>query len=224
MHCGRELECDNVGIAMPGVSTPRVGLVRFASHFRQLVTKMAPDAVVAFMHSMYAPAAISLLATRYPLIASEHIDAAHYAGRPVQAAAARIARELATAITVPSVQVQYEMPSHLRAKTTVLSNPIDLSAFASTRPAPSEPPYTILAAGRFTEQKNHLELIEAFSRIAERFPDWTLRIVGDGELRGQLEHRIAGLGLPGRVQLLRHLKQHAGRIRGGLLRRHAVAL
>ena len=37
--------------------------------------------------------------------------------------------------------------------------------------------------------------------VASDFPDWTLRIVGDGELRGELEKQIRELGLERRAEL-----------------------
>jgi len=44
-------------------------------------------------------------------------------------------------------------------------------------------------------------LISAFGSIAAHFPNWTLRIVGEGELRGALEVQIKSLGLKGKVEL-----------------------
>lgn len=45
---------------------------------------------------------------------------------------------------------------------------------------------TILAVGRLHEVKRFDLLIRLFSRIHADFPDWQLRIVGDGEERGKL--------------------------------------
>lgn len=61
---------------------------------------------------------------------------------------------------------------------------------------------TALAIGRFTHQKSFDRLIEAWSKVAERHPDWKLRIVGDGALRPQMESRIARLGLTECIELM----------------------
>jgi len=46
-----------------------------------------------------------------------------------------------------------------------------------------------------------VEILRAFARVSGRFPDWTLRIVGDGDLRAQIEAEIDRLALRERVVL-----------------------
>lgn len=49
--------------------------------------------------------------------------------------------------------------------------------------------------------KSQVDFIDAAARVLERVPGARFFIVGEGELRGQLEKRIAELGLDGRVTL-----------------------
>ncbi len=49
--------------------------------------------------------------------------------------------------------------------------------------------------GRFHEAKNHSFLLESFARLQERKPESALLLVGDGELRGEIERKIAELGI-----------------------------
>lgn len=74
-------------------------------------------------------------------------------------------------------------------------------------PAPSIPPHSstlaappagldphrpwMVSMGRLSHAKGHDVLLAAFARIAARFPQWQLVIIGDGELRAPL-HRVAG--------------------------------
>ena len=53
--------------------------------------------------------------------------------------------------------------------------------------------------GRFMPQKNHAFLLEAFVLLAEKRPDARLLLVGDGELRADMELRCAELGIADRV-------------------------
>ena len=56
--------------------------------------------------------------------------------------------------------------------------------------------------GRFAEQKNHLFLLDIFKEIVSLHPDSVLLLVGDGELRQQIEAKIKTLNLEGKVVLL----------------------
>jgi glycosyltransferase involved in cell wall biosynthesis len=57
----------------------------------------------------------------------------------------------------------------------------------------------IVSAGRFSQQKNHLLLIDAFSKISQKHCDYNLVIYGDGELKSKYEERINELKIKGRV-------------------------
>jgi glycosyltransferase involved in cell wall biosynthesis len=60
---------------------------------------------------------------------------------------------------------------------------------------------TIIAAGRLKRQKDFFRLVRAFAQVAEKHPDWKLKICGDGPHRERLEELIAELGLEGKVEL-----------------------
>ena len=53
--------------------------------------------------------------------------------------------------------------------------------------------------GRLSHAKGFDLLIEAFARIAADFPQWKLVILGDGELRTELEQQVSARGLNERV-------------------------
>ena len=55
--------------------------------------------------------------------------------------------------------------------------------------------------GRFHEAKNHSFLLESFARLHEQQPDSVLLLVGDGELREEIEKKIAELGIGDSVVL-----------------------
>ncbi len=73
----------------------------------------------------------------------------------------------------------------------------------------------VLAAGRLTRAKGFDLLLESWAEVEAEFPDWTLRIVGEGEERQALEAQRETLGLrrvelPGQAADMGALYRQAG--------------
>lgn len=60
----------------------------------------------------------------------------------------------------------------------------------------------VITLGRLVDQKNHSSLINAFSKVVNRHPDWILEIYGDGSLKKILQHQIDAMGLSDNVKLM----------------------
>lgn len=60
----------------------------------------------------------------------------------------------------------------------------------------------IIAVGRLASQKRFDRLIEAFSQISDKYPEWYIDIYGEGELHRTLENLIKSKGLTGRVNIM----------------------
>lgn len=169
---------------------------------RRTVSSMKPNVVVGFMHSMFIPLGLSLLGTRIPVIASEHIAPAHYDTRPLQKALVRLTPWLTRCMTVVSDQLLAQYPRKRRDKIKVIPNPVSLAVTrrANVAGVPGARK-ALLSVGRLSAQKDYAVLVSAFALIANDLPDWDLRIVGDGELRPELEAQVDNLNLNSRVFL-----------------------
>jgi glycosyltransferase involved in cell wall biosynthesis len=76
------------------------------------------------------------------------------------------------------------------------------------RLGPDEPrPPVILMLAVFEARKRHLDFLERFPRIVERFPEVRLLLAGDGKLRDAVEARIKTLGVERNV-ILAGFHQH----------------
>jgi glycosyltransferase involved in cell wall biosynthesis len=154
------------------------------------------------MHSAYIPLGLALLGSGIPVVASEHIAYDHYRTRPLQAALLRLTPLLVRAVTVISPAIRNGFPPMLRRRMAVIPNPVGMQGRrAADLSGEAGPMKTLLSVGRLEEQKDHRTLIDAFARIASGFPDWRLRIVGEGGLRSNLEAQVERLGMADRISL-----------------------
>lgn len=78
----------------------------------------------------------------------------------------------------------------------VIANPISVSTYASEKKEKK-----IVTVGSLKPQKNQALLISAFSKIAKKYPEYTLNIYGEGTLRPILNQQIHNLNLADRVFL-----------------------
>ncbi len=80
----------------------------------------------------------------------------------------------------------------------------------------------LAAIGRFVEQKGQMVLVQAFADVVKTQPKAQLYLIGDGEMRADLEAAIAGYGLQDNVTLTGWLDE-AG-VRAQLAEAHALVM
>ena len=188
-------------------------MVKSIREIRNSVRQLNPDVAVGFMHSMYLPLGASLLGTSIPVVASEHIVPEHYKSRPIQWAALNFTPFLVEKITCVSQQVKEAFGSFLNRKMVVVLNPVFLEGDDKADPSGhNKERKTLLTVGRLDKQKDQKVLINAFSQLALDFPDWDLKIIGEGDLRPQLEQQIKDLQMSNRVFLTRANERDLKRI------------
>lgn len=88
-----------------------------------------------------------------------------------------------------------------RVGETAVILPNSLNPLFLRAPFQGEREKRIVSVGRLDANKNHEMMIRAYAKLAAKYPEYTLTIYGDGELRDYLEKLIASLGLSGRVFL-----------------------
>jgi glycosyltransferase involved in cell wall biosynthesis len=193
----------NLGIGCITDKSSASVVLRRMIGIRRTVTRIDPDIVVAFMHSSYLPTGIALMGTGIPMIASEHIGPEHYKSRLLEKLILQLSPLVSERITVVSEQILHSFGWWLRRRMTVIPNPISIPANKSRAHTGTNPSRTrtLLSVGRLAPQKNQRCLIAAFARVSSQFQNWKLRIVGEGELREELESQIMQLQLMDRIEL-----------------------
>lgn len=86
-----------------------------------------------------------------------------------------------------------------RSKVIVINNGIELEKFSLVQPRPADGQFVFGTVGRLVPVKDQGTLLEAFAMVIRRYPHCRLEILGDGELRADLEARALELGVSGSV-------------------------
>lgn len=179
-------------------------MIRRGHAVRAIVKHRKPNAIVCFQDGPFIAIRAYTWGLGVPVIASER-NAPH---RFEHTSAARYQRvilqcfRLAARVTIQWESYRPSYPGFLQDRIVCIPNPVP----SAHRQAKPDVPgtggrYRLLSVGRLSFQKNYGVLIQAFARLASRYPEWDLVIIGDGEQRATLEALITSLSLGERVTL-----------------------
>ena len=189
---------------------------------RRAIQSTQPDVVISFIDQMNVLTSLALTKTGYPLIATEHCDPSMFSYGLIWEKLRRLTYPNIERIVSVSKGVDRYFDWLPKAKRAVIYNPLAPIVLSQTKGKhtsqslfePFSPPNTtrspkehpasarlLVAMGRLTQQKGFDLLLQAFARLAYRHPEWTLTILGEGELRTELESLRNSLGLSERVHL-----------------------
>ena len=114
----------------------------------------------------------------------------------------------ATVVTANTVHSIDDMSTYVpRQKLAHVPNSVELP---SIRVEATERQPIVLNVARLAPHKRQDLLIDAFARLGERFPRWTLQIVGDGHEHQSLERMLIRLQLREHVKLVGSVRDVAG--------------
>ena len=165
----------------------------------------APDVVISRAVQVNVPVLMALRGRGYPTIVTEHGDRALRAdadgGFPWRKWLWYRLRRLCYPFAFRLVSVSRAIDEHFSwlpsERRAVIYNPFPEVASVGARAQPDRP--RLVAVGRLSHDKGFDVLIRAFARIARRFAAWQLHILGDGDLREELQQLSEELGLRDQV-------------------------
>ena len=192
-------------------------LPRLIRNLRLLLRRERPDVVVSLLHTWGFVLEVARLGLPVSVIANEHIHVdsslahlnlrrrvlGHAGPRLHRLAYARAERIVGVSETqMDDLRHRFHVPADKTAVIPVGVDAADLRRRAQASPVElwyrEEP--LVLAIGRLIPQKAFDDLLAAFAIVTNRVPA-RLAILGEGELRGELERRITELALADRVRL-----------------------
>lgn len=172
-------------------------LLRFLRFAKYLITKK-PNAYLAMLPTNI----ITMLSLRFlisaKVIAAERANPASYKQKTQTKLAALAKKADGWVFQTDDQNNWYSVRTSLQ-KSIVIPNAINPDVLK--QPISRKRNKTIVTAGRFTNQKNHALLINAFAKIAEKHHDYKLVIYGEGPNRTNLIQLVKDLKLSDRVLL-----------------------
>ncbi len=118
-----------------------------------------------------------------------------------------LARVTPVTLVGPELYRSYAAAPRRHALSVSLISQADVLVEAAVAPRDDGAPLELLSVGRLDAEKNPLLLADV---LADLGPGYRLRVVGEGPLAGELEARLARLGVAGRAELVGYVPVAAG--------------
>lgn len=183
-----------------GVVGQITGRIAYLLKLRKACRRCAPDMIVAFSESSgnrIALAAKGLSCKKVTAIRSNPGNT-----YKTEKERKRICRQLAQndGIVFQTNEQKQFFNKEIQDKSVVILNPIGkqftLPGQISARKK------EVVTAGRLSKSKDHETLIRAYAILATKFPEYTFKIYGGGELKQELQMQIQNLRMEDRILLM----------------------
>jgi glycosyltransferase involved in cell wall biosynthesis len=196
------VECSRIALGVMGHSSGLIEAVRSnikrISTLRKAIQSTTPDVVISFLRITNVTTILALLGTKYPVIVTEHNDIKVFSYGILWETLRRLTYPYCSVVVSVSQGVARSFDLLPEGKRAVIYNPIVVKDDGHIDQLPAEVDFNknwLICMGRLTEQKGFDLLLQAYSKIASKYPDWQLLILGKGELLEQLEQMKDDLGL-----------------------------
>lgn len=179
---------------------------------RKVINSLKPDIVISFLEITNVLTLLALLNTKYPVIVNEQNNPL-FATTGFWSKIRRLVYPLANKVVSCSQGVDDYFNWLATSKRAVIYNPLVTNKYGDSSIDqinyiqglnPSKK--WIVSMGRLTHQKGYDILLAAFQKIYHNYPDWQLIILGEGELRAELESKMNFLGLDNHVVFAGRIK------------------
>lgn len=171
--------------------------------YRQLIKQYQPD--VAHAHMVHANifARLNRIGCKVPkLICTAHNSNEGGNIRMLAYQYTNFLSDLNTNVSHEAVQTFINKGAFTDQNLIAIYNGINLKKFKYQKVKKEPTVITLLAVGRFNEQKDYPNLLQAIALVVQQYPNIHLNIAGDGELRLEIEALIEQLQLSDNVALL----------------------
>ncbi len=186
---------DDYKISSVGKNLRRIRILKRA------IVASRPKLVISFVNTTNIMTLLACWGLKVPTIVSEYV----YSSVGKLSTACQLlqkwAYRRADLITVETHGALSFFPSDQGYNTFVMPNPVSLPSSETIESQLYTDDRHLLAIGKLTPRKGFDLLIKAFAQVCDPHPEWTLTILGEGEMRSELEDLCLELGIQDRVYM-----------------------
>lgn len=180
-------------------------------NLKKAIMELRPDIIHA--HDFTAGVIASASTFKIPIISHLHNNAPwirNFSAKTIVYAISAI--KFKKILTVSSsVMDEYIFGGGFRHKNQVVGNPVDVQAIIKkAENAEITDAYDVIFLGRITQPKNPLFFVEVIGVLIGRIPNLRVAMIGDGELREEVEQRIEQLSIQENVVMYGFLENPLG--------------
>ena len=167
---------------------------------RQLKRRKA-DVVISFLSRTNMMLALAAPFTKSKIIVCDRNNRRMSQSAKVFNLSCRLYR-MTDLVGVQTNRAKESYPQYLHKKIFVIANPLDRAQLDAQCPDKEpEKTNTVISVGRLEQAKDFETLIAAFAKTEQAYPDWRLKIYGQGKKRELLQELIEKLGQQNRIEL-----------------------
>lgn len=167
----------------------------------QLKCREDVEVSISFLGRTNMVLSLAAIGLKKKIIICDRNNLAQKYSRIVFAALCRV-YSFADILVVQTNEIKSVYPQYLQKKIRVLENPLDFTEM--NKQCIDEAivkENTIISVGRLEKQKDYRTLIDAFSLIADKYPEWHIKIFGKGKMQEEIQRWIDEKELTNRIVL-----------------------
>lgn len=154
-------------------------------NLRKFLKKVQPDIVIAFARKANYRALTATIGTKMPVLISVRINPIGFYDFLSDKIQIPILFRRAAGCVFQTPDQRDFFPEFIRKRSRIILNPISPKFIGN--PMPTEREKAVVHSGRLVDFKNQLMLIEAFTMVHEKHPDYCLKIFGPDSFDGTKE-------------------------------------
>lgn len=151
---------------------------RRIKRLHQIWCTQRPDIIISFIGKLNLYAVVSSFGTKIPILVSVRSDPEREYPRGIMRTLAKTLFRKTEGMIFQTQEAMAFFPKSIQQKSIVLPNPLDVrfirERFEGTRRQ------EIVSVGTLIDNKNHIMLVKAFSKLAKDYPELVVKLFGHG--------------------------------------------